>query len=910
MNKQLTVAMAAYGPSESNNVWFTCEALRTYHGYDFDLVVVNSGPEDCRHMRAVTEACRGKYVWRPDLTGTSAPRDHVFELAQTEWVMCIDSHIFLVPDAVRHFHGFIAQSPNCTDIVSGPLFQDNGEIQGYKWGGDETCGLWGIWVHPEWEEKKRAAMPFEIPMMGLGLFAMRKEAWPGFNPLFRGFGGEEGYIHEKVRQQGGKAICLPWLGWRHKFRDTKEAGKGDPTPYPCLIQDHTFNLLVGHRELGIDAVAKIHRHFGDRMHPLMWAELVKESERVQPFGEWARTQTPLDKHYRKELKRASTINQHMPTLKKLACEASEVVEFGVQTAQSTAALLAGRPERMRSFDIQYSQAGVEVLKMAAPETLSASFTQTDTLSLAPQASDLLFIDTLHTCEQLYQELYFHSTHCRRRIVMHDTAIFGDVGEDKGPGLREAIRRFLKEAGNYGWHVMSDTEVSCGLTVLSSDPKDPWQYPDWLGDLIPKLNILGIWYTNNKAPASLMKRSLQSIEKAGKSSRHNVNLTVSCWDTVEGLPPGTPYAFAEDRNGNHVTITRQMKQCLDLAEGWPWEIVCFLEHDTLYPPDYFDRVGRAFLENPSAPVVSNMDYEGLNATGWLAVRERHEPMHQLSLRRDVAIENLARCERDFLAAVPGTLLEPQSGPDGDRSNWARIPYTGAMPSIHVNFHGRFTSHGEVVYEQDSHGKVMHRFWGYAGDYWPGDLDGKVPPLVGPKNGWGVPALLDLYGRVFAEHADNGWQDAMMRLRRISAGQNHVTLISGGPTPAFIALATGRPKQLLHVCPGGDPSWNAFLSKHVSMGQNTTLKTNPSLDPFWLEDTDVTPTDVMVFSDTPEADRLQALLVRHAAKSRQKVVICLTPEMKEQEGAEAWLQSMPEWGRKDAPHGILVFQRVGN
>ena len=43
--------------------------------------------------------------------------------------------------------------------------------------------------------------PFDIPMQGLGLFACRREAWPRFNPAFRGFGGEEGYIHENFDAQ-------------------------------------------------------------------------------------------------------------------------------------------------------------------------------------------------------------------------------------------------------------------------------------------------------------------------------------------------------------------------------------------------------------------------------------------------------------------------------------------------------------------------------------------------------------------------------------------------------------------------------------------------------------------------------------------------------------------------------------
>jgi hypothetical protein len=51
----------------------------------------------------------------------------------------------------------------------------------------------------------------------MGVFSCRKGAWPGFNPMFRGFGGEEGYIHEKFRQAGGRCLCLPWLRWTHRF---------------------------------------------------------------------------------------------------------------------------------------------------------------------------------------------------------------------------------------------------------------------------------------------------------------------------------------------------------------------------------------------------------------------------------------------------------------------------------------------------------------------------------------------------------------------------------------------------------------------------------------------------------------------------------------------------------------------
>ena len=65
----------------------------------------------------------------------------------------------------------------------------------------------------QWSTDERGAdpdaPPFEITMQGLGLFACRRDAWPGFHPEFRGFGGEEYYIHEKFRRNGAKVLCLP-----------------------------------------------------------------------------------------------------------------------------------------------------------------------------------------------------------------------------------------------------------------------------------------------------------------------------------------------------------------------------------------------------------------------------------------------------------------------------------------------------------------------------------------------------------------------------------------------------------------------------------------------------------------------------------------------------------------------------
>jgi len=54
-------------------------------------------------------------------------------------------------------------------------------------------------------------------------------------------------------------------------------------------------------------------------------------------------------------------------------------------------------------------------------------------------------------------------------VLHDTQIFGERGEDAGPGLLVALRAFLK--ANPEWSVIDHTQVNHGLTVISRDKAD-------------------------------------------------------------------------------------------------------------------------------------------------------------------------------------------------------------------------------------------------------------------------------------------------------------------------------------------------------------------------------------------------------------------------------------------------------
>jgi hypothetical protein len=90
------------------------------------------------------------------------------------------------------------------------------------------------------------------------VFSCRRDAWLGFNPRFRGFGGEEFYIHEKFRQAGRQTLCLPFLRWIHRF------GRPGGVPYRLTIEDKFRNYVIGLTELGLPLDRAV-QHFRSRL---------------------------------------------------------------------------------------------------------------------------------------------------------------------------------------------------------------------------------------------------------------------------------------------------------------------------------------------------------------------------------------------------------------------------------------------------------------------------------------------------------------------------------------------------------------------------------------------------------------------------------------------------------------------
>lgn len=191
---------------------------------------------------------------------------------------------------MKRLRKYYRKHPHSRDLLQGPLvYDDLNNISTHfdpVWRGQ----MWGIWAtDPRGRDPEGKA--FEIPMQGMGLFSCRRAAWPGFNPAFRGFGWEEGYIHEKIRRAGGRTLCLPWLRWVHRF------GRPAGVPYPLYIEDKLRNYLIGFIELGWDPTPAL-EHFAADLSPEKIARVQAEAEAIGISAPGAPDKSVLDQQVR------------------------------------------------------------------------------------------------------------------------------------------------------------------------------------------------------------------------------------------------------------------------------------------------------------------------------------------------------------------------------------------------------------------------------------------------------------------------------------------------------------------------------------------------------------------------------------------------------------------------------------
>ena len=224
--KKLTIGMATY--RDWPGVWATIQSIRTNHQEalnDIEFVVVDNDPDGDPNggeeshsgkCRRLVEHVGGIYDRFIKVQGTAAAKGRIFELATLPTVLVMDCHVLLPSLTLAWLIKFASDNPDSKDLWQGPCIGDGGV--------DDIIGShfdtrWGSLMYGQWaiDQRVHGDDPFEIPMQGCGLFACHRAAWPGFHPLLRGFGPEEWHIQQRIRRNGGKALCLPFLKWCHRF---------------------------------------------------------------------------------------------------------------------------------------------------------------------------------------------------------------------------------------------------------------------------------------------------------------------------------------------------------------------------------------------------------------------------------------------------------------------------------------------------------------------------------------------------------------------------------------------------------------------------------------------------------------------------------------------------------------------
>ena len=280
MSKLLSIGMATY--DDFDGVFFSIQSLRMFHDIcntnevEFIVLDSNSNSEHGKLCKSFVENnVKGKYVVDSGTT-SSFNKYKIVDHAIGKYILIIDCHVMIEKNGIQNLLSHFVKHENCKDLLQGPLLYD--DLQNIsthfnkEWRGD-MYGTWG--TNRELYDKGE---PFEIPMQGMGLLSFEKSNWPGISPHFKGFGGEEGYIAEKFRQNGGKNMCLPFLKWNHRF------GRPNGVKYRLVLEDRIWNYFVGWLEITQDPehqmIKDIKEHFKNRVPEWSINNILEEAKKV------------------------------------------------------------------------------------------------------------------------------------------------------------------------------------------------------------------------------------------------------------------------------------------------------------------------------------------------------------------------------------------------------------------------------------------------------------------------------------------------------------------------------------------------------------------------------------------------------------------------------------------------------
>jgi glycosyltransferase involved in cell wall biosynthesis len=464
----LSIVMATY--DDYSGVWATVYSLAMEAreiGIDaqIEFVVADQKPDGVHGQRTKgilrdlkIGGFKTQYVPFTATIGTAAGKNAAIISATGEWVILVDCHVVFHPGSLAKTYSHIEANRESTALYGGVLmYNDLKNVSTHQeiWRSEKGIedakpligddGVWGNWA----TDKRGVdfeSEPFDIPSCAGWLLMFRRDQWQGYHPAAKGFGGEEGYLASKWKSRGLAVKCLPCLRAHHRF--------GYPIPDDktyATVDDKVFNACLAWLDLGLKK-SLLSECAGIKKYPAIF------ERQWNLAGDAHCKAMDIHKAYAIFAATPSDINEHMGTLKKYASLSAQVTELGTRDGVSTRALRAGcnnvttvdvdsPPAKFRQYADQF---GVAVVV-------------SNSLTVNPSWCDMLFMDTLHTANQVGRELDHHGDFVRRFIAIHDTNTFGERGQDGGPGINSAIYGWLGR--HKDWSIREKHSHNNGLTIL-------------------------------------------------------------------------------------------------------------------------------------------------------------------------------------------------------------------------------------------------------------------------------------------------------------------------------------------------------------------------------------------------------------------------------------------------------------
>lgn len=182
----------------------------------------------------------------------------------------------------------------------------------------------------------------------------------------------------------------------------------------------------------------------------------------------------IQENYELQCATPSDINEHLSVIHKYAKECETFCELGVRSVVSTWAILAAKPKKVISVDIDWHPNVLECYKQTIKEGLVWEFVLGNDLEYEMPEVDGCLCDSFHTYTQCSNELRLHGNKVKKYWLFHDTTSFFQNGENSytavehtgqncGRGIWAAIEEFMQV--NPHWVLEERLYNNNGFTVL-------------------------------------------------------------------------------------------------------------------------------------------------------------------------------------------------------------------------------------------------------------------------------------------------------------------------------------------------------------------------------------------------------------------------------------------------------------